>query len=188
MVMHMTTINRMAEIGTSPAQDASTRGVRTAPALDITEVGWQVLGWVGLAMLVAALGTIASVWVPVRFGNLDWEFGTVADSFVAMPLLIIGIGACLASAVARQRRKATLAIGVGLLLLLLWLLASGVVFSTTAVVAWQRAEEASGLVAVGVKRVIARTVWFGLIGSVGCAVAALYSFRTFVVGTRRNRA
>lgn len=155
---------------------------------DVTETGWKLLGWVGLAMLAAALGTIISVWLPARFGNVDWEFGTVADSFVAMPLLTMGIGACLASAVARQRSTALLVLGVGLLVLLLWLLMSGVLFSTTAVMAWQRAEAAPGLLAVGVKRVIARTVWFGLIGVVGCGVAALYSFKTYVAGPRRTRA
>lgn len=178
----------MLEDGTGPAEHGYNRGVPATAVTAGTDTGWQVLGWVGLAMLVAALGSMASVWVPARFGNVDWEFGTVADSFVAMPLLVMGLGACFASAVARQRSTALLALGVGFVLLLLWLLGSGVLFSTTAVMAWQRAEEASGLVAVGVKRVVARTVWFGLIGSVGCGVAALYSFKTYVAGPRRTRA
>lgn len=184
----MTAMPQTDERGMPPAQHGLATGLQTQGVMEITEAGWQLLGWVGLAILIAALGTIVPVWLPAQFGNVDWEFGTVADSFVALPLLTVGLGACLAAAVARQRSGALLALGVGCVLLVLWLVISGVLFSTTAVIAWQRAQEAPPLVAVGVKRVIARTVWFGLIGGIGCSLAALYSFKTYVAGPRRNRA
>ena len=155
---------------------------------DASLTAWQVLGWVGLALVVAAVGMIASVYVPARFGNVDWEFGVVGESLVAMPLLTVGLGACLAAAVARQRSLVLLALGVGFVLLVLWFVVTGILFSTTAVMAWQRTQDAPGLLALGVKRVIARTMWFGLIGGIGCCLAALYSFKTYVAGPRRNRA
>ena len=167
------------------------RGSEYRPLLDTADVallGWQVLGWVGTALTIAAIGTIASVYVPARFGNVDWEFGIVSESLVAMPLLTVGLGGCLAAAVARQRSSVLLTLGVGFVLLVLWFAATGILFSTTAVMAWQRVQDAPGLLALGVKRVIARTMWFGLIGGAGCCLAALYSLKTYVAGPRRNRA
>lgn len=184
----MTAIQDVVRSGTGPATDPVGPSPIVASYGGEIGIGWQVLGWVGLALLVAALGTIATVWLPARFGNVDWEFGTVADSFVALPLLILGLGGTLASAIARGRSTALLMLGIGFVLLLIWLVASGVVFSTTAVMAYQRAAEVGGPLAVGVKRVIARTTWFGLIGGMGCVVAAWYSFKFHGTVSRRKRA
>ena len=99
----MTALPVTPEAGTRPAGHATKVG--TVPdTADVALLGWQVLGWVGLALTVAAIGTMASVFVPARFGNVDWEFGVVAESFVAMPLLTVGLGGCLAAAVASPTR------------------------------------------------------------------------------------
>ena len=183
----MTAASLKPEPGMAPAGHAA--GVVRPGVTPVgPELAWQLLGWVGVALLIVALGTIGSVWFPARLGNVDWEFGVVADSFVAMPLLAVGLGACLASAVARQRSGALLALGVGCVLLALWLAVSTLLFGTTAVMAWSRAGDVAPVVAAGVKRVIARTLWFGLIGSIGCCIAAMYSFKTYVAGPRRKRA
>lgn len=183
----MTAVSIKPDSGMPPADLAGGVVYPPVPAMN-AEFGWQLLGWVGLALLVAALGTIGSVWLPAELGNVDWEFGAVADSFAALPLLAVGLGACLASAAARQRSGVLLALGVGFVLLAFWLAASTLLFGTTAVMAWTRAEEAAPMVAVGIKRVIARTLWFGLISSTGCCIAAMYSFKTYVAGPRRKRA
>ena len=107
----MTALAVTPESGTAPAE----RGSEYRPLADTADVallGWQVLGWVGTALTIAAIGTIASVYVPARFGNVDWEFGIVSESLVAMPLLTVGLGGCLAAAVARQRSSVLLTLGV----------------------------------------------------------------------------
>jgi hypothetical protein len=59
---------------------------------------WAVLGWIGLAFLVVGGSDFALVWFPLNFGNPEWEFGTVTQSFNGLPILLLGLGLLVAGA------------------------------------------------------------------------------------------
>lgn len=84
-----------------------------------TSFAWRPLGWFGLLFLVVGLADMALVWYPLRPGNPSWEFGAVDLSFSTLPLLTIGLGATLASALARGSRRIAMLIAVFCLFLAL---------------------------------------------------------------------
>jgi hypothetical protein len=40
----------------------------------------------------------ALVWVPLNFGNSEWQFATVTQSFNGLPILLLGLGLLMVSA------------------------------------------------------------------------------------------
>lgn len=84
-----------------------------------TAFAWRPLGWFGLLFLIIGIADMALVWYPLRLGNPSWEFGAIDLSFSTLPLLTIGLGAALAAALARGKRKTAAALaGFALLLAL----------------------------------------------------------------------
>jgi hypothetical protein len=68
------------------------------------------------------------------------------------------------------------------------LVACLLVFATTAVIAVRNTQGAPLPIVVGVKRVVARTLWSQLVGIVGCAAAAVASFRIHLASRNQTRA
>jgi hypothetical protein len=152
------------------------------------EAAWRILAMVGVALTAAAIASVVPSWIPPRFGNVNWEFAAVADVATMLPLLAIALGGSLAAAAALRRRKALLALGVGFVVLGLAMIACLLVFSTTAVIAVRNTQGAPLPAAVGVKRVVARTLWSLSVGIVGCAAAAVASFRIYSNSRKGTRA
>lgn len=136
---------------------------------------WRVAWWCGVVLALAALTTILSLWFPFRLGNLDWEFGTVIQTASALPLLMAGLGGMLAGAMGAARGDRLLAVGVLCVVLVAILLLVAAVFGTTAVIAWQRVQEAVPTLRIGVARAVARTSWLLLLSMAGCLAAAVLS-------------
>lgn len=84
---------------------------------------WPLLGWIGLAFLLVGGADFSLVWFPTSFGNREWEFGTVTQSFNGLPILLLGIGLLVAASEQEGRRWwRFLANGVAGILLV-WVLA-----------------------------------------------------------------
>jgi len=79
---------------------------------------------VGLVDLVMA-------WTPPRFGNADWEFGTVTAMFNNLPVPAMGLGLALASASARRATRATRAVGVVAAVVAIWCLVGALLYGLT---------------------------------------------------------
>jgi hypothetical protein len=90
--------------------------------------GWSLLGWVGLVFLAIGLLDLALGWFPPRFGNPEWEFGTVTRTFDSLPITVLGLALTLASAIQRRVAWATRAAAALCWLLALILAAGFVVF------------------------------------------------------------
>lgn len=95
------------------SDDRSTRTVTDSSA------GWSYLFLLGAGM--AVVGTISAVllFYPSNFASLEWEFGTVASLFDALPLPTLGVGMMTAAAVANDwTTTRRLMVGITLLLTL----------------------------------------------------------------------
>jgi hypothetical protein len=112
--------------------DRPHRIVRSTP-----ELGWELLGWVGMAFALIGALDLALAWLPPAFGNAQWEFGTVSVSLNGLPLPALGLMLVLTAGVAQGSRwKVRLALAA-LLLLTVVLLASAVLYVTVVPLALQ---------------------------------------------------
>lgn len=86
------------------------------PALPPTDLGWRLLGWVGLVFLVIGLLDLSLGWYPPRFGDAEWEFGTVTRTLDSLPISVLGLAMAMASSVQRRvtwaMRSAALLCGI----------------------------------------------------------------------------
>jgi hypothetical protein len=83
------------------------------------DLGWSVLWWVGILFSIVSLADIALAYYPMQWNNPEWEFGTAASTFAGLPLVALGLGALLATALARGRRGWVITVSVVLVLLAL---------------------------------------------------------------------
>jgi hypothetical protein len=65
---------------------------------------WQILVVVGVALAVIGWVDVALLWIPLRFGIREWEFGVIAQSLQAMPLGTLGLVLLAAGGTARGSR------------------------------------------------------------------------------------
>ena len=175
------TVRAIGGVDRTPRQPVGSRG-RELDAV------WGVLLLVAAALTVAAVATVLPGWLPPKFGNADWEFVAMADVAAALPLFALGLGGLLAAAAGQERKGLSLGVGVGFAVLGLVLVACLLVFATTAVIAVRNTQGAPLPIVVGVKRVVARTLWSDLVGIVGCAAAAVASFRIHLASRNQTRA
>ncbi len=116
---------------------------------------WTALGVIGLAFLLVGGSDFALTWYPFDFGNREWEFGTVTQSFNGLPVPILGVGLMLVASTYNDRRwMSGLSFAVALLLLL-WMLA--------AIVLWATLQGTPVEVLTGMKKALARTTMQSLV-------------------------
>src|SRR5438045_8423798 len=72
------------------------------------EQGWRTIWRFAWVMVAAGLGDTGLAFVPLNFGVPEWEFGTMASSISALPLISMGLAGLLGSALAMGRRTAVL--------------------------------------------------------------------------------
>ena len=77
---------------------ARQKGAEPAP-----ELGWYLLGGLGLVFVLAAGTDILLAWYPPNFGMAEWKFGTVSATLNGFPLFALGIILLTASGLARGR-------------------------------------------------------------------------------------
>lgn len=111
----MSVSSQRVVIGSAPASEPRASQASPPPA----NFAWSVLGWLGLVFVVTGLLDQALAWFPLRFGNPEWEFGTVSHTFDNLPLTLLGTALVLASAAQRRVGWATRAAAA-----LCWLLAA----------------------------------------------------------------
>ena len=127
---------------------------------------WAALGVVGALFLVVGVTDLLLAWVPPRFGNADWEFGTVTAMFNNLPVPAMGVGLALAGSTGAEslvgRRVAAIVAAV----LAMWSLIAAVLLGLTLPLALGVVTEAGprqALVSSSVKtcvQIIAYTAFF----------------------------
>jgi hypothetical protein len=145
---------------------------RAAPS---PSIGWEVLGWVGLAFFLIGGLDLAMGWVPARFGNPEWEFGTVSRTFDNLPITVLGLTMLLASAAARGIEWAIRATGLLALLLALFLFAGFVIYLLDVPVAFRAVGETAAR--SGLKRAVTKALLQGLIYPIALAAIGIKGIR-----------
>ena len=54
------------------------------PAPDFMQ-GWSLLLWMGWLFLIVGLANLVLIWVPLRLGVPEYEFGAAANSLDSLP-------------------------------------------------------------------------------------------------------
>ena len=92
---------------------------------------WLALGAVGVVFVAIGLVDVLLAWVPPRFGDANWEFGTATAMFNNLPVPVMGLGLTLVSASALNARKVVRAIVIITAIFALWSLIAAVLFGLT---------------------------------------------------------
>ena len=75
------------------------KGAEPAP-----ELGWYLLGGLGLVFALVGGLDILLAWYPPNFGDMEWKFGTVTTTLNSFPLFSMGLILVTVSGLARGRR------------------------------------------------------------------------------------
>lgn len=129
---------------------------RTRKAPPTPDVGWSLLSWVGLVFLVIGLLDLSLGWYPARFGNPEWEFGTIARTFDSLPITVLGLALTLAGSAARGIGWAIRATALVAVLLAVALLAALVVYALDVPLALRVVTDP--LARMGLKRAVAKAL------------------------------
>jgi hypothetical protein len=129
---------------------------RARPLPQAPDVGWYLLGAVGVGFAVVGSADLALVWYPPNFGNAEFEFGSVTSALNNLPIVVLGLTMWLGSGAARGQRWVVRLASL-LLLLLTVAIAMGTVLYLTDVPLALRAE-VEPLVLIGIKKSIAKTL------------------------------
>jgi hypothetical protein len=65
------------------------------------DFGWQLLGFIGVVLLISGLLDIGLAMYPLMFGNPNWEFGSIGSALNALPVPMLGLALVMGAAVAR---------------------------------------------------------------------------------------
>ena len=120
------------------------------------DVGWYLLGAMGLVFAVVGFTDLALVWYPANFGSAEFEFGSVTQTMNSLPLPTLGLTLLLASGVARGSKWAVRLSVVALLLVVVAILGMALLHLTTVPQALKAPVEP--LARTGLKKAIAKTV------------------------------
>ncbi len=119
------------------------------------ELGWYLLGGLGLVFAIIGGMDILLAWYPADFGNMEWKFATVTTTLNSFPLLSLGLILLTASGLARGRRWM-----VGTMAIILFVVIALIVFC--GVIYLPQVSKAMGTVTdptikTGLKRAVTKT-------------------------------
>jgi hypothetical protein len=106
-------------------EDAKARARGFVPVPDL---GWYLLGGLGLVFAVVGGLDILLAWYPTNFGDIEWKFATVTATLSSFPLLSMGIVLLVGSALARGRRLFVLLMVAVLAVLILIVIGCGLLY------------------------------------------------------------
>jgi hypothetical protein len=123
--------------------------------IPVPELGWELLGWIGLAFVLIGGVDLLLTWYPPAFGSPEWEFGTVASTLNALPLPSLGLMLIMAAGVAQGRVWMARGASVAMIVLVFVLIAIAVLFITVVPLALQSVP--NPLARTGILKVIAKS-------------------------------
>jgi hypothetical protein len=123
-----------------------------APAPDSA---WYLLGGAGFLFAVVAGVDLVLAWYPARFGNAEWEFGSVTTTLNNLPVFTTAVLFVLGAAVARGTAKQIRVVGSLLGVLALLVAVCGFLYFRNVSVAL--ASVTDPLALMGLKKAITKT-------------------------------
>lgn len=136
---------------------------------------WQLIAALGWLFVVVGGTDALLVWYPFRFGNPDWEFGSITASLNGLPLPVMGLAMVLAAALARRQYLLVRVVGVLLGILALVVLLMGVMYATNVPIGLRSVTEP--VARQGLKKAIVKTVVQLLFYPAGLAWLVMISWK-----------
>ncbi len=155
-------------LGEEPA--AARRSLPPTP-----DLGWFLLGAVGIAFTIVGLTDLALVWYPPDFGNAEFEFGSITSVLNNMPIVALGLTMWIGSAAARGRKWSLRIASAVLLLVVLAIILMALLYLTVIPMALQ--SQVEPLVMTGIKKSIFKTLVQALVYPLVFAYVALKAWR-----------
>ena len=121
-----------------------------------SQFAWDLLGLLGFALFVVGGSDFLLSWFPWRFGNPEWEFGTITAALNAMPAGLMGLTLLLVWAYQGESAVWTRVLSGVILIWALALIALVVIYGLTLPLAARGFAVPN--VGVGLKRAIARSL------------------------------
>jgi hypothetical protein len=131
---------------------------------------WQWLGLFSVVLFLAGLSDWVIAWIPFRLGTLEWEFGTITATLAGLPLVTIGLGGMLASALARGIKWQIVAVACTILFFALLIVAALAIFLLDVPAALRSVE---GVARLGIQKAIAKNLSLGALFSVAYVMAGV---------------
>ncbi len=135
---------------------------------------YRVATWVGAVLVLSAVCDYALALYPLGLGSAVWEMATLGAIVQGLPLFSIGVAAMWVSAGGLGRRWLLVAVGWGLLVVAVGLFAALALFLTDVPLAL---EATRGVARVGIYKLIARTLFLGLLFGAGYIIAGVLALR-----------
>jgi hypothetical protein len=134
---------------------------------------WRLLAGLGALFVVVGGADLALTWLPLGFGNPEWEFGTVTSMMDGLPVPTLGLVALVAAGQLGGSRVTSRIGSVLLAVFALWVVAAAILYATTVPLALRAVTEPvirSGLNKAVIKTALQSVVY--PIGLIWLAVAA----------------
>ena len=126
-----------------------------SPLARAPDFGWHLLGRLGAAFAFIGLFDVVLTWIPLAFGDAEWEFGTVTSSMDSMPVATLGLGLLLGAGVARGKRNLLRGLSVLFIAIGFAILAAALLYVTEIPIALRAVQDAG--LALAMKKAIAKT-------------------------------
>jgi hypothetical protein len=137
------------------------------------ESAWRLAGGLGVLFAIVGGVDLTLTWIPLGFGNAEWEFGTVTSMMDGLPVPTLGLVALAGAGRLRGSRLLARSVAVALALLALWIVGAALLYATTVPLALRAVTDPvirTGLEKAVIKTAVQCTAY--PIGLVWLAVAA----------------
>ena len=138
-------------------------------------LGGTLIGAVGIAFLAVGFADLLLAWLPLSFGQPEWEFGTVTATLDGLPIFVIGLALVVADASRRGASRSLRFAAVTCLVLALSLTAMVALYATVVPLALQSVPE--GGVRVGLLKAVGKTTIQALVYPVLLAWMGVLAWR-----------
>jgi hypothetical protein len=135
-------------------EDAKNKARGTAdPA---PELGWYLLGGLGLVFAMVGGLDLLLAWYPTSFGSPEWKFATVTATMMSFPLFSLGLALLAGSAMGRGKKGMTRTMAIVLLVVAVLVLGCAMLYLPQISTALASVKDPTVL--IGVKRAVMKTV------------------------------
>jgi hypothetical protein len=119
-------------------------------------VAWDLLGLLGFALFAVGGTDFLLAWFPARFGNPEWEFGTITAALNNMPAPLMGLTLLLVAALQSESVVWSRILSVVMLVWAVVLVGLSVIYALTIPLAAKGFEVPN--IGLGLKRAIGKSV------------------------------
>jgi len=135
--------------------------------------------WIGFTPFVLGATDIGHTWLPLNFGNREWEFATGTASLNGMPIILLGLTLVVVASALDGRKWWALGACVVSAMLVLSVLAGTALWGTNVPLALGAVE---GVAMTGLMKATLKTSVQSVVLPVILAMAAYHTFRAFKTG------